>query len=88
MYQYITFNSCLAPILYFRLQEKPQLGFCSSDENTETNSNNVIEVESESPTEPLDRLDEALVTSTQSVVVTTKSDDHTVSQIQANYTCL
>ena len=59
------------------------MGFCSttSDENTETNySNNVIEVESESPTEPLDRLDEALVTSSQSAVVdTTESNDHAVS---------
>ena len=64
--------------ILFRLQEKPQLGFCSSDETTAETNSNVIEVESESPTEPLDRLDEALVTSTQSVV-TTENNDHTVS---------
>ena len=66
--------------ILFRLQEKPQLGFCSSDETTAETNSNVIEVESESPTEPLDRLDEALVTSSQSAVVdTTESNDHAVS---------
>ena len=49
---------------FFRFKEHPPaIEFCPSKQN-EPNSN-VIEVESESPTEPLDGLDEALMTSTE-----------------------
>ena len=57
-------NAFSRNFLSFRFKEHPPaIEFCPSKQNEP--SSNVIEVESESPTEPLDGLDEALMTSTE-----------------------